>query len=77
MTSASNPQPNLADLGRILVNLGCPADKASDLAAHLDRRARQLAAKRGRSYDEALAHLVALMSQGWAAAEKQPPTFPP
>lgn len=37
------------------------------MAAQLDKRARQLAELKGRSYDEALAHLLGLLRQGWAA----------
>jgi hypothetical protein len=37
------------------------------MAAQLDKRARQLAGQKGRSYEEALAHLLTLMKQGWAA----------
>jgi len=40
------------------------------MAAQLDKRAKQLAAEKGRSYDEALKHLVGLMRQGWSAKEK-------
>lgn len=36
----------------------------------LDKRAQQLAAQKGRTYEEALAHLLSLMKQGWAAKEK-------
>ena len=38
--------------------------------AGLGLRARQLAGQKGRSFDEALAHLLGLMRQGWAANEK-------
>lgn len=61
---------NLTELAALLVTLGCPADKAPGMAAQLDRRAQQLAAAKGRSYEEALAHLLGLMKQGWAAQEK-------
>jgi len=61
---------NSADLAALLVGLGCPAEKSGEMAAQLDKRARQLAAHRGRSYDEALRHLIGLMKQGWAAQEK-------
>lgn len=37
------------------------------MAAQLDKRARQLAAQKGRTYEEAMTHLLALMRQGWAA----------
>ena len=54
----------------MLVALGCPAEKSVAMAAQLDKRARQLAAEKGRSYEEALQHLIALMRQGWSAKEK-------
>ena len=47
--------------------MGCPQDKSAEMAAQLDKRARQLAAQKGRTYDEALMHLLNLLSQGWAA----------
>ena len=50
--------------------MGCPADKAPEMAAQLDKRARQLAAERGQTPDEALVHLLNLMKQGWAAQRK-------
>lgn len=59
-----------AQLAQLLVALGCPADKSADMAAQLDKRARQLAAEKGRSYEDAMRHLLTLMKQGWAAKEK-------
>ena len=61
---------DLSQLAQLLVALGCPADKSADMAAQLDKRARQLAAEKGRSYEEAMKHLLTLMKQGWAAKEK-------
>lgn len=61
---------NQAQLAQLLVALGCPADKSTEMAAQLDKRAQQLAAEKGRTYEEALTHLLALMKQGWAAKEK-------
>ena len=61
---------NLSELTSLLAALGCPPEKSTDMAAQLDRRARQLAVQKGRSYDEALAHLVNLMRQGWGAKER-------
>jgi hypothetical protein len=58
------------DLARILVALGCPPEKSAAMASQLDKRARQLADQKGRSYEEALAHLLSLMQQGWAAQGK-------
>jgi hypothetical protein len=40
------------------------------MAAQLDKRARQLADQKHRSYEDAIAHLLGLMRQGWAAQEK-------
>ena len=60
----------IAQLAQVLVALGCPAEKSAEMAAQLDKRARQLAAENGRGYDEALQHLVGLMRQGWSAKEK-------
>ena len=64
---------DLAELAAQLAALGCPADKSSAMAAQLDKRARQLAEAKGRSYEEALGHLLGLMRQGWAAQGKDPP----
>jgi hypothetical protein len=60
----------LSELAALLVRLGCPAEKSAAMAAQLDKRARQLSEQKGKTYDEALAHLVSLMKQGWAAKEK-------
>ena len=57
----------ISELAKVLVALGCPADKSPDMAAQLDKRARQLAAEKGRPYEEAITHLLTLMKQGWAA----------
>jgi hypothetical protein len=60
----------IPELAKQLTTLGCPADKSAEMAAQLDKRARQLAAQKGRSYDDALQHLLNLMRQGWSAREK-------
>ena len=57
----------ISELAQVLAALGCPAGKSAEMAAQLDKRARQLAAETGRSYEEALKHLLTLMKQGWAA----------
>ena len=57
-------------LAAALEQMGCPATKASEMAAQLDKRARQLSAREGRAYDDALAHLLGLMKQGWASKER-------
>jgi hypothetical protein len=61
---------DISELAQVLVALGCPAEKSAAMAAQLDKRARQLAAEKGRPYDEALKHLLTLMRQGWSAKEK-------
>jgi hypothetical protein len=60
----------ISELAQVLVALGCPAGKSAAMAAQLDKRARQLAAEKNRSYDDALTHLLTLMKQGWAAQQK-------
>ena len=57
----------ISQLAQVLIALGCPAEKSAEMAAQLDKRARQLAAEKGRSSEEALQHLLTLMKQGWAA----------
>ncbi len=57
----------LDELAQVLAALGCPPEKSGEMAAQLDKRARQLAEQKHRSYEEALEHLLKLMSQGWAA----------
>ena len=57
----------ISELAKVLIALGCPAGKSAAMAAQLDKRARQLAAQKGRTYEEALRHLLVLMQQGWAA----------
>jgi len=61
---------DLAALTEALKKLGCPQDKAADMAGQLDKRARQLAREKGRPYEEALAHLLSLMKEGWAGQQK-------
>ena len=61
---------NSAELAELLVALGCPPGKSAGMAAQLDRRAKQLAERRNRTYEEALGHLLTLMRQGWAARER-------
>ena len=57
----------IPELAKTLAALGCPAEKSAEMAAQLDKRAHQLAQQKGRSYEEALKHLLNLMKQGWAA----------
>ncbi len=59
-----------AQLEQTLAILGCPPEKVGEMAAQLDKRARQLAEERSGSYEQALAHLLNLMKQGWAAKER-------
>lgn len=60
---------DIEQLAMAMTALGCPADKAREMAAQLDKRARQLATERGQTYEEAMAHLLNLMKQGWAAQQ--------
>jgi hypothetical protein len=61
---------NLEQLAAALVAIGCPAEKSAEMAAQLDKRARQLSEQESRSYEDAMLHLLQLMRQGWAAKER-------
>jgi hypothetical protein len=61
---------NLAQLAEVLVAMGCPPEKSVEMAAQLDKRARQITAENGSSYEQAMGHLLGLMKQGWAAKQK-------
>ena len=50
-----------AALEQALQQFGVPEDKAPDMAAQLDKRARQLSEKEERTYNQALLHLLNLM----------------
>ena len=58
------------ELAGLLVTLGCPQEKSFEMAAQLDKRARQLSLQKDKTYEDALAHLLELMRQGWAAKDK-------
>ena len=58
------------ELAALLVAIGCPAEKSDEMASQLKKRAQQLSEQTGRSYDDAMTHLLNLMRQGWAAKEK-------
>ncbi|HEY3761312.1 MAG TPA: hypothetical protein VGN23_06150 [Verrucomicrobiae bacterium] len=60
----------ISELAKVLTALGCPAERSAEMAAQLDKRAKQLAGQKGRTYDEALKHLLALMRQGQEAQKK-------
>ena len=60
----------ISELAKMLIALGCPAEKAAEMAAQLDKRARQLANRKNRSYEDAVAYLLGLMRQGWAAKDR-------
>ena len=61
---------DLNELATVLIGMGCPPGKSAEMAAQLDKRARQLAEQKGHSYEEAVAHLLGLMRQGWAAQRR-------
>jgi hypothetical protein len=58
------------ELAPVLISMGCPQEKAMEMASQLDKRAHQLSGQKGKSYEEAMAHLLSLMKQGWAAKER-------
>lgn len=59
-----------AELSAVLEAMGCPGSKSGEMALQLDKRARQLSEQTQRSYEDALAHLLELMRQGWAAKQR-------
>jgi hypothetical protein len=61
---------SLTALAAALAALGCPREKSLEMASQLDKRARQLSETKDKTYEEAMAHLLNLMKQGWAAKEK-------
>jgi hypothetical protein len=61
---------DLPQLAQALAALGCPEERTAEMAAQLDKRARQLSKAKGSSYEQAMAHLLALMKQGWSAKER-------
>lgn len=56
-------EPHVEQLALALEALGCPKEKCEFMAVQLDKRAKQLAEEKGRSYDEALTHLLNLFRQ--------------
>ena len=60
----------IPQLAQLLTAMGCPPEKSLEMAAQLDKRARQLAESKGQTHEEALVHLLTLMKQGWAAQGK-------
>ena len=61
---------DLTEIAAVLVEMGCPEQKSVEMAAQLDKRARQLTEQTGKTREQAIAHLLSLMKQGWAAKEK-------
>ena len=61
---------DIEQLAQALVALGCPVEKSAEMAAQLDKRARQLSEQKGKTYAEAMMHLLQLMRQGWSAKER-------
>lgn len=70
--SRSPQSMTLPEIASLLAATGCPKEKSLEMASQLDKRARQLAERKGKTYEEALTHLLNLMQQGWAAKEKGP-----
>jgi hypothetical protein len=61
---------DLGQLAAALGALGCPAEKCAEMAAQLDKRARQMSVEKGQTYEQAMTYLIGLMRQGWAAKER-------
>jgi len=61
---------DLDQLATALTAMGCPGEKSVEMAGQLDKRARQLAERKGKTYEQAMTHLLTLMREGWSAKEK-------
>jgi len=61
---------DLSEIAAVLVEIGCPEEKSIEMASQLDKRAGQLMERTGKTREQAIAHLLGLMTQGWAAREK-------
>jgi hypothetical protein len=59
-----------SDLANLLVTIGCPAEKSEEMASQLIKRAHQLAERKNKTFEQALAHLLDMMRQGWSAKER-------
>jgi hypothetical protein len=59
-----------------LISFGCPAAKSREMAAQLDKRAKQLVEQKGQTYEEALLHLLKLMREGMSANPVSPAAPP-
>jgi hypothetical protein len=59
-----------SDLANLLVTMGCPLEKSQEMASQLIKRAHQLAERKNKTFEEALAHLLDMMRQGWSAKER-------
>ncbi len=57
----------LEELRNFLLKLGAPRASVGDMAGQLDKRARQIAEQRGQTYEQAIASLLALYKESWAA----------
>ena len=56
-------------LAKLLITMVCPEAKSSEMAQQLAKRSGQLAKERNQSQSEAMAYLLSLMKQGWAAQQ--------
>ena len=56
-------------LAKLLVTMGYPEAKSGEMAQQLAKRSGQLALERNQSQAEAMAYLLGLMKQGWAAQQ--------
>ena len=63
-------------IASVLQGFGCPRDKCPEMALQLHRRAGQLSEAKGRSYEEALGHLLRAMAGGWAAQSQAHTNYP-
>lgn len=59
-----SPQEAIPLIESTLRTLGCPEEKSEIMASQLDKRARQLAEQKNRTYQSALQHLLEVVKRG-------------
>lgn len=68
-----DPDDSIPAIESVLQSLGCPVDKSRVMASQLDKRARQLSDQKGKSYEQALQHLLSVVKSGVSGDTSPPP----
>ncbi len=55
-----------------LETLGVPRENRGDMAVQIEKRARQMALEKSRSYADCLKHVIQMLAEGWAGRQRFP-----